>query len=151
MRTTSLFCIYTKTDWIQLMVFVNWSTIDSEIHSIIPPDKYFITPQLKSVLTTSNFKHWFEKIFIPELQLNRQKYNYSGTCLLLMDNFIYYQQILNIINFDEYNIKVLFIGPQTSDKMHPIDLNIFRKKKSFKTVQLKTKSAIQVKQIGLTN
>ena len=111
------------------MIIVNRSTLDSEIHSIVPSDKYFIARQSKGFLTTSNLKRWFEKIFIPELKLKREKYNYYGKCLLLMDNFISHQQIMDIINFEEYNIKVLFIVPHASDQLQPLDLNIFGNQK----------------------
>lgn len=128
-RITALSCICTNADWIPPMIIVNRSTIDSEIHSIVPADKYFIVRQSKGFLTTSNLKQWFDKIFIPELQLKRLKYNYNGTCLLLMDNFISHLQIMDIIDFDQYNIKVLFIVPHASDQLQPLDLNVFGNQK----------------------
>lgn len=42
-----------------------------------------------------------------------------------MDNFISHQQIMDIINLEEYNIKVLFIVPHAGDQLQPLDMNNF--------------------------
>ena len=41
-RITALFCISTNADWIPPLIVTNRSTVDSEIHTLIPPDKYMI-------------------------------------------------------------------------------------------------------------
>lgn len=52
-----------------------------------------------------------------------------------MDNFISHQHTMDIINFEEYNIKVLFIVQHASDLLQTLYLNIF-KEKIFKSIQI---------------
>lgn len=124
-RITALFCITTNSDWIEPLVITNRATVDSEIHSIISPDKYLLCKQSRGFLTTSNLKKWFEQVFLPHLKLKRQKYNYNGHVLLLMDNFISHQQITELINFEDFGIIVHFIVAHASDQLQALDLNIF--------------------------
>ena len=41
-RITTLFCISTNADMIPPLIVANRNTIDSEIHTLISPDKYMI-------------------------------------------------------------------------------------------------------------
>ncbi len=128
-RITALFCISTNADWIPPLIVTNRSTVDSEIHTLIPPDKYMIKQQSKGFLNTINFKHWFEDVFLQMLQWKRKKYNYNGPVLLLMDGFISHQQITELIPLAEYNINVLFIVAHASDQLQALDLGIFANQK----------------------
>lgn len=128
-RITALACITTNADWIPPLIITNRTTHDSELYSFIPSDKFMIASQAKGFLTTINLKKWFEQVFLPMLEQKRQRFNYHGPCLLLMDGFISHEQILDIIPLDQYGIIVQFIVAHASDQLQMLDLGIFGNQK----------------------
>ena len=68
---------------------------------------------------------WWEQIFIPHLQLKRQKYNYYGTAYVIADGLRAHHAVLDVVVKPTDNIKIIYLPPHSSDQTQALDLGVF--------------------------
>lgn len=66
-----------------------------------------------------------ESEFLPNLRDLRQKYNYYGPSVLILDGYLSHNRAIKDINFEDDNLIIHFIPPRTSDQVQPLDLGLF--------------------------
>ena len=112
-RIILLHCISTYGTSCDPMIIVPRLTIDDEIYDEVTPQTVLFRTQPKGFCTYGLFSDWFTEKFIPYLSEHRQKYNYYGKALIIMDGFKGHEKSLETIEhvLTEFNISILFIPP----------------------------------------
>ena len=87
--------------------------------------------QQKGFMNEKLFQDYFFNMFIPNMMRKRQKNQYFGPALLIMDNLLVHKKVIGCDQKDSYNflaeydLHVLFLVPHSSDQTQPLDLGIF--------------------------
>ena len=124
-RSSCLACISPMGIFGKPQIAVSRSTIDSEIYSRLPKDCLQIVNTSNGYINTYSFRHWILTEFIPNLRELRQKYQYFGPSVLILDGYLSHKRALEDINFQNDNLIIHFIPPYTSDQIQPLDLGVF--------------------------
>jgi hypothetical protein len=128
-RATALHCIATDAEYIKPMIIVPRTSLDSELDSVCPLNHFLPVHQPSGFITTDAFKTWFEEIFIPMLKEKREKYQYAGRALLILDNLRAHKKVLDEMDLNVLKVDVLFLVPHTSDQCQALDLGVFGEQK----------------------
>ena len=114
-----------------------WFQLELQFFYLYDQEQVQVVFQEKGFMNEKLFNDYFFKRFIPHLQQKRQRTQYNGAALLLMDNLLVHKKVIGCDNKDsyiflpEYNLHVLFIVPHSSDQTQPLDLGIFANQKRF--------------------
>lgn len=100
-------------------------TIDSEVYNVLPRNSFYQFYLANGYITTAIFLQWWEKIFIPHLQLKRTKYNYWGPVYVIADGLRAHHAVLDVVIKGEDNIKIIYLPPHSSDQTQALDLGVF--------------------------
>ena len=75
--------------------------------------------------TTEIFERWAFEVFFPEMQRRRERYNYDGEILLILDGFGPHSSDEFLNGCTENGVIPLPIPPHSSDQTQMLDLGIF--------------------------
>lgn len=100
-------------------------TVDSEVYQYISSDSVSVVHTPKGFVNTDSFKYWFENQFLPGLRCLRQRFNYFGRAVIIMDGLKAHDNILNEIDISNENIIFHFLVAHASDQQQPLDLVLF--------------------------
>lgn len=98
---------------------------DLEIYQKLPLNSLEIVHAKKEYINTWSFELFIRTIFIPSLIQLREKYNYQGPAILIMDNYEPHSLALQNVHLENYNVFVHYLLPHASDQLHPLDTEIF--------------------------
>lgn len=90
-------------------------TVYSEVYQYISSDSVSVVHTPKGFVNTDSFKYWFENQFLPGLRCLRQRFNYFGRAVIIMDSFKTHDNILNEIDISNENIIFYFLVAHASD------------------------------------
>jgi len=151
-RITLLHCISTDGTRVKPLFVLPRKTIERDISFYIDINSCCFSSQDNGFLTADLFKLWLYACFFPQLEEKRQKFQYFGPALLIMDGFKghtkAYEDIKEI--FTENNVKVLFIPPHSSDQLQPLDLlgfNLLKLAKNKTQISFQENTSQQTKEI----
>lgn len=130
-RCTGLVCISANGENPKPLIITPRKTIDSEIFSYVPKSSFCCDYQINGFMTKGIFKKWIMEVFIPFLQNQKRRYNYSGKTILLLDGLKAHASVLEELQqcLNENNITPIFLIPHTSDQCQPLDLGVFSNQK----------------------
>lgn len=125
-RSTLVGCIAADGNSFKPMIIVHRKTIDSDIKLAgYTEDRVVFACQEHGFMTTKLFMQWANEIFIPSVEELRQRENYDGSAILILDG-------LSAHHADDFyelcevnNIKIKFLVPHSSDQCQPLDLVTF--------------------------
>lgn len=107
-------------------VVVNRKTIETELYEAgYTDDKVCIGHQENGFFNKDTFQEWAEKYFFPEIMKRREKYEYQGEALVILDGFCVHDTDWFLDECTFYNIIPLFMPPHSSDQCQPLDIGIF--------------------------
>ena len=112
-------------------------TYEADIFKIYDPKTIVIRHQPNGFINEILFRDYFENLFLTSLQEKRNRYQYFGPALLIMDNLLCHKKVVscrndqNYIFLAPYNLHVLFIVAHSSDQTQPLDLGIFGNQKRY--------------------
>lgn len=98
---------------------------DLEIYKKLPLNSLEVVHTKKGYINTRSFELFIRNIFIPSLLELRNKYNYQGPAILIMDNYEPHSLALQNIHLENYNVIVHYLPPHASDQLQPLDTVIF--------------------------
>ena len=75
--------------------------------------------------TTEIFERWAFEVFFPEMQRRRERYNYDGEILLILDGFGPHSSDEFLNGCTENGVIPLPIPPHSGDQTQMLDLGIF--------------------------
>ncbi|KAK8866867.1 hypothetical protein M9Y10_009835 [Tritrichomonas musculus] len=131
-RITLLHCISTDGSSCDPMIIVPRLTLDNEIFEEITSGSVLFCCQVKGFCEHELFTYWFIQKFIPYLKYQRERYQYFGKSVIIMDGFKGHEKSLetleNVLN--EFKIKIILIPPHSSDQVQPLDLFGFNLQKN---------------------
>lgn len=139
-RCSALVCISMDGENVTPTLILPRSTIDSEVYSILPKNCFKAFHQKNGFITTAIFLKWWYNVFIPHLQLKRQKYNYYGPALVILDGLLQHHLVLDDVNEVRNNIIIRFIPPHSSDQVQMLDLGVFGYQKRISKFKVKPPS-----------
>ena len=129
-RASMVACISADGESINPGITVPRSTIEVELlESGYTPDKVCITHQENGFYDTKSFCEWAESIFFPEIQRRREKYDYEGECVCIIDGFGPHDCDWFLDTCTENGVIPLPLPPHSSDQCQPLDLGIFHVQK----------------------
>ena len=129
-RCTGLVCISANGENPKPLIITPRKTIDSEFFSYIPKSSFCCDYQINEFMTKGIFKKRTLEVFIPFLQNQKRRNNYSGKTILLLDGFKAQPTVLEELQqyLNENKITPIFLIPYTNDQCQPLDLGVFSKK-----------------------
>lgn len=131
-RITLLHCISTDGSSCDPIIIVPRLTLDNEIFEEITSGSVLFCCQVKGFCEHELFTYWFIQKFIPYLKYQRERYQYFGKSVIIMDGFKGHEKSLetleNVLN--EFKIKIILIPPHSSDQVQPLDLFGFNLQKN---------------------
>ena len=136
-RFTIEHCICTDGTYLPLFIIMPRKTVEPDLFKIYNNDDIIFRTQPKGFMTVQLFEEYFQNVFIPNLAAKRQKYNYNGPALLIMDNLLAHKKAVNCpldtdyIFLNSLNLHILFLVPHSSDQVQPLDLGVFGNQKRF--------------------
>lgn len=144
-RYTGLVCIAPDGDNPPPLMIVTRKTIDSDIFHYIPKSCFDLAYQENGFMTKIIFKKWLESVFIPFVKRKKEKYEYEGKTVLLMDGLRAHKAAAEELQdvLEEEGIEVIFLVPHTSDQTQPLDLGIFSIQKSITQNQSKVPQGLK--------
>lgn len=124
-RTTFLACISGDGEYLNPAVVIKRKTVDSRILTIPLFSNVLLDYSESGYINGQIFDHWLEKVFEPYIKSKRQKYQYNGPAILLIDGCTahYTTKFFKICNNN--NIKIFFLPPHSSHLSQPLDLCLF--------------------------
>lgn len=75
--------------------------------------------------TTRSLEIYFNTIFLPALHELRNRYEYYGKVVLIIDGYGPHHIALDQIDFSRENLIIHYLPPHASDQMQPLDLEVF--------------------------
>ena len=130
-RASAIVCISLSGLVCPPQIAVPRATIDSEIFQHVPPTSFQIATTNSGFVTTESFSKWLKEIFLPYLHLLRQKNNYYGRAVLILDGFLPHKLSFEQIDLQGENLYIHYLVPHSSDQTQPLDLAIFGIMKKF--------------------
>lgn len=112
-------------------------TIDSEIYTVLPHHCFTSFSQKNGFITTAIFLKWFENIFLPHLREKRNRHNYYGPALIILDGLKAHHLVLDSITEEKNNIIIIFLPAHSSDQTQMLDLGIFGTQKRISRFKVK--------------
>ncbi len=150
-RTSVLACISCDSFEIIPQFTVTRTTIDSEIYKYLPASQINVVNTQKGYITSYSFQIWFSNIFLPYLRDLRQKNNYNGQSVLILDGYAPHFRAIQHFNLAAEKLTLHFLVPHSSHMMQPLDLCIFSVMKNiqcnydwFSNVSQQTKEIIKL-------
>lgn len=101
------------------------------MYQYIPYDAFQIVHTKSGFVNSDSFLHYMQTIFLPNLRDLREKVQYYGKAVLIMDGYLSHQKVIESLNFEEDNLFIHFLVPHTSDQTQPLDISIFGVMKRF--------------------
>ena len=136
-RFTIEHCICTDGTYFPVFLIIPRKTVESDLFKIYNTDDIIFRTQTKGFMNITLFQEYFQNVFLFNLKLKRQKFNYNGPALLIMDNLLAHKKAVNCPADQNYiflqneNLHVLFLVPHSSDQTQPLDLGIFANQKRY--------------------
>lgn len=98
------------------------------------PVKYL--SQKNAWMDVSNFKTWFQEVFVPCVKQRQREENSTGPVLLLLDNAPAHP---SVDIFEEYeNFKVMFLPPNVTSLIQPMDQGVIETlKRNYRKILLR--------------
>lgn len=125
-RSTLVGCISADGNSFKPMIIVHRKTIDSDIKLAgYTEDRVLFACQEHGFMTTKLFNQWAKQIFIPSVEELRQKENYDGPAILILDGLSAHHSDDFLELCKDNNIIVKFLVPHSSDQCQPLDLVTF--------------------------
>ena len=151
-RITLLHCISTDGSYIPPLIVLPRKTCDSDVFDYINPNSCRFCSQENGFLTAELFEYWLYACFFPELEKKREKFQYFGDALIIMDGFKGHTKAYeaNKELFEKNNVKVLFIPPHSSDQVQPLDIlgfNLLKLSKSKTSISFMESASDQTREI----
>ena len=113
-----------------------------------PENNYHIVSQESGFITSLIWDYWVEEIFIPEVQRRRQKYNYSGDVVLLLDGCSSHSTDFFLDECTYNGITIFELPPNCSDQIQVLDLGMFGiQKRAVKKVRPSQRFSPQSKEL----
>lgn len=138
-RSSCLVCISPYGIFGKPQIVVSRVTFDSNMYQYIPYDAFQIVHTKSGFVNSDSFLHYMQTIFLPNLRDLREKVQYYGKAVLIMDGYLSHQKVIESLNFEEDNLFIHFLVPHTSDQTQPLDISIFGVMKRFQ-VNFKSKN-----------
>ena len=129
---TLLHCISKNGSSCDPMIIVPRFTLDDEIFDELQTGSILFRSQMKGFCTHELFTDWMMSKFIPYLASQRQKYNYVGKAIIIMDGFKGHEKSLETLDnvLKRFNLKIILILPHSSDQVQPLYLFGFNLQKN---------------------
>ena len=129
-RFSILHTISTDGKYFKPFIIVPRKTLEGDIYKFYnPEDVSRIRYQEHGFMTEALFMEFMVKFFLPELQRKREKFEYSGKALLIMDNLVSHTNVINKLGLNaypnKYNLEIKWLPPHTSDQTQALDLGLF--------------------------
>ncbi len=115
----------------QPQLAVTRATLDDELYEYLPLDSIQIVHTDNRYVNTNSFEHWFKTQFLTSLHNLRQKYQYNGKAIVIMDGLKAHYNLIEKIDCQNENIIFHFLVAHSSDQTQPLDLGIFGVMKHF--------------------
>lgn len=124
-HTTFLACIAADGSYFKPLIVVKRTTIEARVLRLSLFDKVMIEPEETGYINSEIFNEWVDKIFIPEVQERRKRFNYTGPAVLILDGCSshYTEELFDACQAN--NIKIFFIPPHSSNQTQMLDLGMF--------------------------
>ena len=124
-HTTFLACIAADGSYFKPLIVVKRTTIEAQVLRLSLFDKVMLEPEETGYINSEIFNEWIEKIFIPEVQERRRRFNYTGPAVLILDGCTshYTEELFDACQAN--NIKIFFIPPHSSNQTQMLDLGMF--------------------------
>jgi hypothetical protein len=125
-RASLLTCISAGGGYLKPLIIVPRKSVETELYNLgFTPNNVMIKSQENGFLNTEIFEEWIEECFVPAVAAERDRLDYWGDAVLLLDSCSPHCSdfVENICN--EEGILVVFIPPHSSDQVQPLDLGIF--------------------------
>lgn len=120
-HSTCLACINLDGLFGKPQYVVQRSTFDTEIYNYLDPEEIQIVHTDSGYINTESFTFWLYTNFLPELHKLRERYNYSGKAILIMDNCSSHITAIQNLNLIQENLHIHFIVPHSSHLTQPLD------------------------------
>lgn len=147
-RATCLACISPNGIGCIPQYCITRATIESDLYKYVPHESLQVVHTDTGFVNTASFLHWMNTCFLPNLRSLRQKYNYFGRAVLIMDGYKSHDNAISQINLVRENLVIHYLTAHTSDQSQPLDLGIFgcmkRYESSFKNIPGLSTSANQI-------
>ena len=107
-------------------VVVPRKTVETELYEFgYTTDKICYGYSETGFFSTELFEKWAFEYFFPEVRQRREKYKYSGECVLILDGFGPHDSDTFLNACSEEGIIPLFLAPHSSDQTQPLDIGFF--------------------------
>lgn len=122
------------------LLIITRKTIERELYMLgyRPDTGYFYAQQENGFITAHIWDYWADEILFPEVIQRRNKYNYSGPILLLLDGCSAHFSEYFLQECLYYGIAIFIEPPNSSDQLQVLDLGLFG-------IQKKGKSKVHIK------
>ncbi|KAK8866650.1 hypothetical protein M9Y10_009616 [Tritrichomonas musculus] len=110
---------------------VQRSTFDSEIYNYLDSESFEIVHTDSGYLNTQSIVFWIYSQFLPSLRRLRQKFNYFGPSILILNGFSAHYNAFKNVNLLQENLILHCLIPHSSDQTQLLDLCIFNSSKQF--------------------
>jgi hypothetical protein len=125
-RATLTACIAADGSALKPFVILPRETIDEDIYRAgYTPDKVVFYHHMHAFMTKKLFELWMTTVFIPDLQQRRERMNYRGRAILIMDQFSGHRYENLGAQCSDNNIFIKYLVPHTSHLCQPLDLVTF--------------------------
>ena len=125
-RSTLMACVNLDGTTLQPYYIVSRETVDSELlDNGITGQKIRLAHSDNGFINMNLFNDWFDEVYLKEIKARREKYNYYGYALLLLDGCTchYTREVMQ--NAIKNKIIIAIIPPHTSHLIQCLDVGVF--------------------------
>jgi hypothetical protein len=125
-RITLIACIAADGSYMLPSLIIQRETFEDELLLMgFTPEKVELYTQKTSFIDRDIFFDWFKDSFIPEVQLRRARYEYSGPGVLIMDSCTAHAGDDFHALCVESGVELVLIPPHSSNQLQMLDLCVF--------------------------
>jgi hypothetical protein len=126
-RVTLLGCIFADGSHLRPALVIPRETFDDDLITGCgyTSEKVEVYNQKKGYVDRDIFEDWIQDLLLPEIQNRRDRYNYQGQAVLILDNCSAHKSLLLERLFEEKKILCLWLPPHSSHLLQMLDLCIF--------------------------
>jgi hypothetical protein len=125
-RSTLLGAITAGGSHLRPLVIIHRDTIETELYECgFTPDRAYYRTQENAFITSELFFDWAEKVLFPYFDETRQRLQYHGPGLIILDGCTAHSHDAFLDECTWRGIECIFLPPHSSDQVQPLDLGIF--------------------------
>ncbi len=130
-RASLLAGISADGDTLTPAIVVHRKTIETELfENGYTPEKVCICYSESGFFSTDLYLKCAYEYFFPEVEKKREKYKYTGECILILNGFGPHDNDIFLDECSKNGIIPFFLPPHSSDQTQPLDIGIFAVQKT---------------------